>query len=74
MMVLRSNGNFIADRRIDNYSIVLYQLFSFYVEVWYETDLNEIDILCAFSNTHELDAFWRRSIFLALLKQLNIMD
>jgi len=58
MNILWKEGNYIADRKIPNYTIVLYELFCFYVEVWYEdNNFNEIDILCAFSNTDQLEPY-----------------
>jgi hypothetical protein len=57
MRILWSDGNYIADRKVHYYSIVLYHLFSFYVEVWYASDLNEIDILAAFDDAGHLEPY-----------------
>lgn len=57
MKIIWSEGTFIADRKLKRYSIPLYQLFSFYVEVWYENLKSEIDIIYAFDNTDYLDPY-----------------
>lgn len=50
-------GEFIADRREHNYSILLYQIYSFYVEVWYEGKKNEIYKFRCFSSIQQLEPY-----------------
>ncbi len=40
------------------FKIILYALFSFYVEVWYDKDYNRIIKLRTFSSTGPLDAYF----------------
>ncbi len=57
MATVWSNANYVADRKVEKYSIVLYQLFSFYVEVWYDRDLKEIGKLRSFNTIEQLKPY-----------------
>jgi hypothetical protein len=61
--IIFNDAEFIAERREGVLTILLYQLYSFYVEVYYQQDLNEIQRLRTFSNTELLEPY---------LDQLNI--
>lgn len=55
--VVIDKGEFIACRKEDRFSIALYQLESFYVEVYYHPALNEIQRFRAFSSTSQLEPY-----------------
>jgi len=54
------NGAFIADRIEASSRILLYQLYSFYVEVYYHTEQNKIQKFRSFSSTNQLDIYLAR--------------
>ena len=49
-----SEVDFVADRQEDNYCILLYQLYSFYVEIMYIGKVNKFQIIRSFSTTDHL--------------------
>ncbi len=55
--IIFNDAEFIAERREGVLTILLYQLYSFYVEVYYQQDLNEIQRLRTFSNTELLEPY-----------------
>lgn len=60
-----NEGDFVADRWERNCYILLYQVFSFYVEIWYERDLNQIKKLRSFNSTNQLKPY---------LEEINISE
>lgn len=58
--VLFKDGVFVGDRMDYHFSVLLYQLYSFYVEVYYQQDLNEIQRLRTFSSTEQLEPYLER--------------
>lgn len=52
-----NNGVHVGDRVEGEHKIILYQLFSFYVELYYHTELNVLRRLRSFSSTECLDAY-----------------
>lgn len=57
--LLWEDGVFLdLSRREDGFKILLYSLYSFYVEVWYSQEDNEIARLRSFSSTTPLDVYF----------------
>ena len=54
---LWDNGVMIGGRKDDEHNVVLYQVFSFYVELYYHREYNVIRRLRSFSDTECLDAY-----------------
>lgn len=52
-----NNGVMVGDRIDGVHRIVLYQLFSFYVELYYHMEFNVLRRLRSFSSTDCLDAY-----------------
>ncbi len=50
-------GDFVADRKEGDYAILLYQLYSFYVEVKYSGKTNRFLIYRCFSNIDQLEPY-----------------
>ena len=55
--VLWSKGDFVIERKENNFSILLYQVQSFYVEVFYSGNENKISRLRSFSSTEQLEPY-----------------
>ena len=55
--VLWREAKMVAQRNDDNYNIFLYQVYSFYIEVWYSKNLMNIYNLKSFSNTDLLEPY-----------------
>jgi len=55
--IIFNDAEFIAERKEGVLTILLYQLYSFYVEVYYQQDLNEIQKIRTFSNTELLEPY-----------------
>ena len=51
------SGEFIADRRDEEHNILLYQIDSFYVEVYYHREYNTIRKFRSFSSTAQLEPY-----------------
>ena len=51
------HGVMVADRIDAEYRVILYQIFSFYVELYYHTELNVLCRLRSFSSTNPLEAY-----------------
>ncbi len=49
-------GVFLTVTRVSDYVIKLYALGKFYVEIWYDVEKNEMDVM-AFDNTEWLAAY-----------------
>ena len=54
------HGVHIGERIEGEYKIILYQIFSFYVELFYHMEFNVLRRLRSFSNTECLDAYIRK--------------
>jgi hypothetical protein len=54
---LWEHGVHIGEREEGEYKVVLYQIFEFYIEVFYHIEHNVIHRYKAFSNTELLDAY-----------------
>ena len=55
--VLWSKGDFVIERKENNFSILLYQVQSFYVEVFYSGKENKISRLRSFSSINQLEPY-----------------
>ena len=55
--VLWSKGDFVTERKENNFNILLYQVQSFYVEVFYSGNENKISRLRSFSSTEQLEPY-----------------
>ncbi|GEO11983.1 hypothetical protein SAE01_44790 [Segetibacter aerophilus] len=53
--LLWSEGAFVGERAVGNLRVALYQLYSFYVEVYY--DDNEIESVRSFCDTSQLEPY-----------------
>lgn len=51
------HGVHIADREDSKYKYILYQVESFYVEVWYHKDFNLIKKFRGFASTYHLEPY-----------------
>lgn len=58
--ILWNSGVFLMNRFENGYSINLYSLFDFYVEVWYLSQTNEIERLHTFKSLEKLQPFIER--------------
>ncbi len=52
-----NEGDFVTDRQEDDYSILLYQLYSFYVEIKYSGKANRFLIYRCFNNINQLEPY-----------------
>ncbi|MEO6070222.1 MAG: hypothetical protein ABIN57_07680 [Chitinophagaceae bacterium] len=50
-------GIFLADRHTEDFTIILYSLNGFYVELYYHNDTNEVGWVKSFNSTAELDPY-----------------
>ena len=55
--IVWSKGDFVGDRTENNLSISLYQVQSFYVEVFYSGKENKISRLRSFSSMNQLEPY-----------------
>ncbi len=55
--VVWNEGDFVTDRQENGYSILLYQLYSFYVEIKYFTKANDFLVYRSFSNIDQLEPY-----------------
>jgi len=55
--VLRDEGVFITHREEAGYTLALYQIEAFYVELQYGGDLNKLTSLRSFINTNRLEPY-----------------
>jgi hypothetical protein len=51
------NGTCIADRRIGNTQVLLFQLYSFYVEVYFNEEGDEVVYTRGFEDIEELEPY-----------------
>jgi hypothetical protein len=58
--VLWSKGDVVGDRIENNFSILLYEIRSFYVELFYSGKENKISRLRSFSSTEQLEPYLRK--------------
>ena len=61
------SGTHIAERLDDEHNILLYQVFSFYVEVYYHREYNIIRKFRSFSSTEQLQPYLEQIDVLKLL-------
>ena len=54
---LWEHGAHIADRKEGEYKLILYHLFSFYLEVWYHIEHNVVKRYRTFSSTEQLQPY-----------------
>ena len=54
---LWDNGQFLANHRDQRYCINLYSLHGYFVEVWYDTLLNHIHAITAFTTSRRLESY-----------------
>ena len=50
-------GVFLAERHTEDFTIILYGIDAFYVELYYHNDTNEVGWLRYFNSTAELDPY-----------------
>jgi hypothetical protein len=50
-------GVFLADRHTEDFTIILYGIANFYVELYYHNDTNEVGWVKCFNSTAELDPY-----------------
>ena len=55
--IVWNEGDFVGDRKENNLSILLYQVQSFYVEVFYSGKENKISRLRSFSSLNQLEPY-----------------
>lgn len=55
--LLFSHGAYLASRRIKDFTILLFQIASFYAEVYVDTEEMEIGYIRAFSSVDELNPY-----------------
>ena len=55
--IVWSKGDFVIERKENNFNILLYQVQSFYVEVFYSGNKNKISRLRSFSSTDQLKPY-----------------
>ena len=55
--IVWSKGDFVIERKENNFSILLYQVQSFYVEVFYSGNENKISKLRSFSSIEQLESY-----------------
>ena len=55
--IVWNEGHFVGDRKENNFSILLYQVRSFYVELYYSGKENKISRLRSFSSTEQLEPY-----------------
>ncbi|MCW3108351.1 MAG: hypothetical protein JWQ09_2857 [Segetibacter sp.] len=55
--LLWAEGVFISDRKEKENAVLLYKLSSFYVELYYHQDANEIQRIRSFTNTGPLEPY-----------------
>jgi len=51
------HGAFIANREDAEHNYVLYQMDSFYIEVWYHKECNLIKLFRSFASTNQLEPY-----------------
>ncbi len=61
------DGTYLGDRQDDNHSILLYEVDSFYVEVYYHKEFNNITRFRSFITTDLLEPYLRQIDLLQLL-------
>ncbi|MCW3107656.1 MAG: hypothetical protein JWQ09_2162 [Segetibacter sp.] len=66
--VLWADGVFISHRQEQENGVLLYQVYSFYVELYYRQDINEIQRLRSFSNTGPLEPYLHNIDISSLLR------
>lgn len=55
--LLINNGTFLFDRKAVGVKVLLYQLGSFYVEVFYDTTTAKVCLIKSFTETDELETY-----------------
>ena len=54
---LINNGTFLFDRKTVGIKVLLYQLFSFYVEVFYDTSSAKVCMIKSFTEVEDLEPY-----------------
>ncbi|KAF0198409.1 MAG: hypothetical protein FD166_1462 [Bacteroidetes bacterium] len=57
VILLAKNGVYLLNRVEGNYLINLYTLYSFYVELWYINETEELETIKTFKNHSQLDPY-----------------
>ena len=55
--IVWNEGDVVGDRKENNFSILLYQVWSFYVELYYNGQENKISKLRSFSSIEQLEPY-----------------
>jgi len=58
--MIKHQGAFLFERRSLDWNILLFQLESFYVEVYYERKSQQVELLKSFDDMDELDPYLRK--------------
>lgn len=64
--MLFENGVFLASRFIKDYQLILFAVDSFYVELYFDLEHQEVGYIKAFSSTDELMPYLEKIEILAL--------
>ncbi|RZK27150.1 MAG: hypothetical protein EOO43_00520 [Flavobacterium sp.] len=56
--MLWANGTYLTMRQEGHYKINLYSLSNFFVEAWYDPDLNKINEFKTFKSRHALEPYY----------------
>ncbi|HEU0111436.1 MAG TPA: hypothetical protein VFQ73_11190 [Flavisolibacter sp.] len=65
--LLRHQAVFLSERRSMDWNILLFQLESFYVEVYYERKTQKVELIKSFDDMDQLDPYLRKIDVLALM-------
>ena len=66
--VLWNEGAYVASKVDQGFTVALYQLHAFYVEVYYHHSFNQIERIRSFSNTEQLIDYLHHIDISSLLK------
>lgn len=58
--IVLDEGSYLSSRMYMDYTVLLFQLDSFYVELFYPRDKNKCVIIKGFEDTNELDPYLKR--------------
>ena len=71
--LLFDNGVYLAKRKVDEFDVYLYQVHSFYVEVYFYEDYEDLGYMRAFSSTDNLLPYFTQIDISGLFKA-NILS
>lgn len=65
--MIKHQGVFLLERRSMDWNILLFQIDSFYVEVYYDRSTQKADLLKSFDDVDQLEPYLRKIDVLALM-------